>query len=77
MKVSYVYRVLYYIIAVLVCFPVADTTLYSATRHPSSKATRVMIASIIFAIIGIEVLSVCGSSEFACEYNQCVIQQAA
>ena len=72
-KVAYMYRILDYIIAELVCFPIADATLDSTTCHPCGEASWVMIATIFFPIPRIEILGVCGSAKFARENDKRII----
>ena len=76
-KVAYVYRILYYIIAELVGFPIADTALDSATCHPCGKASWMMVATILFPISRIEVLGVRGPAKFARENDKRVIKQSS
>ena len=63
LKIMYVNRILYYVVSQFVCFAVDDSRFYTASSHPDTKATRMMITSIITILK--RSLTIVGTTKFS------------
>src|SRR6266567_789627 len=73
-EVAHMYGILDDVIAIVVCLAIGDSGPYAAARHPRGKATRMMIAAVVFRRQ--PALAVNGAAEFAGPDDECVVEQA-
>ena len=75
LKIMYVNGILDDIISQLVRFAVDDSRFYTASSHPDTKATRMVITAIITVLK--RSLTIVGTSKFSTPDDQRFIQHAA